>query len=508
VRLGLILFSLAGCQGSQTRALELAAQAEAQLQAGQVAAARQSIDQAIAERDDIAPLYVEKARIALAQNLTAEAFTAYSNASALDTTNMEALQGIAQLGLAVGRLEEADAAADRILVVLPSEPNALFTKGMIKLSTRQGDAAMRFADNIVSASPRDPRGLILKARTLFFLGKTQEALSVLDQGTAGTTPEEAVTATYLELHREQSNAAAMLTDFAALAKARKDDPPRRLDEANLRYKINDMEGARRLVGGLLRSPTITPAVLMRIVAIWKQYDQDPISLGDAQKSAVFGTPLARIETARYYLDLGKPSKTNDLLAGDKSADAEALRARAILATRPDAPLQDAVRAILAADPTQCDAMLARAELALVRNDIPRAIADAQQVIAECPGNAGGYRVLAKIHRVTKDKNAEFRAYDLALANTPQDVLIAQEYYARALALGDEKRAQATARQITRSVPSWSPGWEMLASACARAGNQSCRADSARRAALARTAYTLDPLPGETTFRGLLGRLQR
>ncbi|MFD1786671.1 tetratricopeptide repeat protein [Sphingomonas floccifaciens] len=500
--------ALAGCSGSQTKAQQLGEQADALLQAGNIGYARYTIDAAIRERDDIAALQILKGRIAVAQGDRESAFNAYSNAMSLDATNMEAMQGVTQLGLAIGRWDQADAAADKILIIIPGEPSAVFAKGLIALSQRRIDDALKFADTILTTNPRDARGLILKARALYARERIDDALATLDKGTAGGTLEDPIIATYLELHRRKRDAAAMLKDMVALERMRPREARIRLDLANLRYKTGDTAGARDGLLRLIERRDLTAASMMRIVAIWQQYDRDPIAK-DALASAAFGTDRARVETARYYLDTGRPAEAMTILGPVASEDAKALAARIQLLSGTATPETTAtIDAILAKDETQCDALAARATMKLQRGAARDAVVDAQHAAAECPANSAGHRTLIAVRRAMGDRMAEFRAYDAALSAMPWDVLIAQDYYDRAKALGDSTKALSVARQVTRALPSWPGGWMMQARACAAVGDTACRQDAERRADEAKTVYRLDPLPGEAPARGLDGSMQK
>ncbi|UZK67731.1 tetratricopeptide repeat protein [Sphingomonas sp. M1-B02] len=507
VALWIIPVLLAGCSSRDTRSRELAIQAESQLQSGALDGARASINAAIAERDDVPEFYILKGRVALARDSLDEAFDAYSNASSLAATNMEALQAISQLGISVGRWQEAERAANRVLTIDPGDPNATFTIGLLKLTQHKADEGIERANKILAQDPRDVRGLILKSRALFQQGNTADALRVLDDGSAGSDPPDIILLTYLELHRERSDAAAMLTYFRKLAPLRPRDIPLRLDEANLRYKTGDVAGARILVTALLARPDLSRSSMERIVSLWQQYDVEPVALLRSDRQQAFGTPFSRIETARYYLDIGKAGSALATLGSATSVEAKALRARVELSVGPDARAMTDIAEVLSADVTQCDALIGRANAANRRGATRAAITDAQRAIAECPQNSGGYIQLANAWRASKDWEGESRAYDAALAAKPQDFLIARAYSARAFQAGDKGRAIAVARMITRAAPSATMGWKMLVDACARIAEEQCKPDAERRLEMAASAYVLDPLPGERP-RNLLGRLQR
>ena len=94
--LALWLAVASGCADSAQRAAENAAIAESQLAAGDVEAARKSIREVIAERDDVADCYILLGRIELrAQQLTS-AFNAYSMALDLQADISELADRVTQ----------------------------------------------------------------------------------------------------------------------------------------------------------------------------------------------------------------------------------------------------------------------------------------------------------------------------------------------------------------------------------------------------------------------------
>ena len=121
----LLTGATAACSNSEEAAMKKGAEAQQQLNAGQIAAARISIQEAIDERDDIPVLQLLRGRIEYASGSPTNAFNAYSVALSLDAANMEALQGVAQFGLQTGNIREAEDAAQRILGLNPTDTNGL-----------------------------------------------------------------------------------------------------------------------------------------------------------------------------------------------------------------------------------------------------------------------------------------------------------------------------------------------------------------------------------------------
>jgi len=497
---------LAGCSGNQQRAMDLMAQADALLQAGKVPEARRAIQDAIRERDDIASVYIEAGRIEVAAQSLVAAYRAYSEALALDATNVEALQAVSQLGYIVGARDEADKAASRLLVVQPGDPNGLLIRGLVSLGQQRYDSAEEYANRILGTNPTDVRGLILKARILYGKGDAEKAAAILAPvAGAQSLP---VTQTLLELHRAQGDAAGMLRDFAALAQIRPGNVRQRIDEANLRYKTADQAGARAVIRQVIARGDVTAEDMPRILSLFQQYDPDPFPMSTAAEAPRFGTDWARRGVVRHFLDAGNAAKALALLGSADSSDDRGLRARGLAMQGQTAQAGALVDAVLADDKTQCDALLARAWSNRLSGKARKAIIDAQQAVAECPGEPGGYFELARAFQAAGDKEGEFRTFDSALEALPQDAVLTKAYYDRAMGAGEVARAASVARRSTRLAPSMVLGWTLLGDACRRQADAVCLEQAAAGLKAATRAYGLDPLPGEPPSSELFGSLEK
>ncbi len=201
---GIIL--LVGCSNSTQKATADQATAQAQFDAGQLDAARTTINRALAERDDIADIHMLRGRIEVASHNYDTAFDAFSNVLLLDPGNMEALLGVAQLGLRNGHLRESEDAADRALALDANQSQALVIKGIHNLLHHRNEEALKNADAILARSSIDQNGGILRARALAMLDRSDEALAqVLALRKLSGNSAELVTI-LRELYRQKNDA--------------------------------------------------------------------------------------------------------------------------------------------------------------------------------------------------------------------------------------------------------------------------------------------------------------
>ena len=500
-----LLLLLVACSSDAERAMSQGAVAEQQFASGDLAAARKSIAAAIGDRDDLAALQLLRGRIEIAGQRFAPAFDAYSAALALEATNMEALQGVSQLGLRTGHLRESEEATGRILALSPDQPEALLIKGLLALVRNRPAEAIENADRILASAPGNEGGVILKARALYLRGEPTQALAIIDKAVPLAGNTAGFVQTRLELMREASDAAGMLAQFAAIRRLRPDDFDLTIDEANLRYKTGDKQGARALLSEALRAPPRTAVQVASITALWREYDSEPLDASGRARLRQ-GSGGARVEVARYYLDSGRAKVALELLAGDVLLAARSLAARATIAVGDRADGAAAAETILETDRTQCDALIARSVRLLDERRSAPAVVASQTAAAECPQNAAAWLQLVKANEA-RGKAAEVsRAFADAVLRNPQDANLSAGYVAWLERQGVARQAVAEARRLTRKAPALISAWTAYLSVCERHPEAGCATDARNGRSEAMETLGIDRPIDQRAPNGLFGRL--
>lgn len=496
---------LAACGDKSEEALQLAAKAQQYLEAGQLPAARKTITEAIAERDDIPELHLLRGRIELAAGSFSAAYDAYSDALALDAANMEALRGVSQLGLQTGNLRDSLDATERILALYPQQPDALLVRGLHSVLRHRYGEAIEYADMILSTDRNRESGVILKARALSLSGKIAEALAIVNERELAGQQSAGLAMTRLEIYREMRAAQPMLEQFAVLERLRADDKALRIDEANLRYKTGDPVQAMKLLVALLANAKLDRETARQATALWQEYDRRGPDDGQLSRIGQTASSDSREEIARFYLANGDPARALRILEGMVTTGAQALTARARLL---QGRLQEARRiseAILSHDETQCDALIVRSRLALSGKDVDEALRASQKAAAECPGNADAWLAIAAAYDARKQSAGAQRAFQQGLDANSQDLRFTRAYVDWLLPQGRGREAIAAARRLVRKAPALVGGWQYYGELCRRL-NDSCAEDADAGLEAARTRYWIDQRPGETLPVGLFGRL--
>jgi tetratricopeptide (TPR) repeat protein len=497
-----LVIALAGCSNRTEDANENAAEAQQYLDSGQPRAARLAILEAISSRDDIVDYHLLHGRIELALGSEGAAYNAYSDALALDATNGEALQAVAQLGLVTGHLDESLEAAERISTLVPNQPDALLVRGIHALIRRRTDEAIGFSNKILENVPGHEGGTILKARALFIAGDTAQALEVLDALPDAAANSAGVSLTKLEVYRALRQPEPLSSEFVRLRRLREDDLALRVDEANFRFKRDERALAHQLVGGVLRNPKATPGLASAAIALWEEYSSNDVSpqiLGEIIRE---GNIASRRALARYYIERGNEPGASLVISSLPSDPG--LQARLALIKGQTAEANRLANIVLETDQTNCDALIASSEAALLRRHPAEAVRRAQQAASECPQQSPAWITTARAYDANGQSSGVSRAFIQGLDAKKQSTRLTAAYTDWLVSHRRSREAVALARRLTRYAPALISGWQLYYSLC-RSVQPSCSDEAQSGLAEARTRYGIDPTPGEPAPNGLFGR---
>lgn len=483
--------------------------AEAQFASGNLEDARQNIQRAIISRDDVADYFILLGRIELQSGKLPSAFNAYSRALDLQADNLEVLQAIAELGLQTDRLQEAEEAADRMLLLSPGSTRAMLVKGFLAIEANRLDDARRYAGLIFAQDPTDEGGAILSARLQAldgdFAGAAETALRTIEA--VGDT--EALNATLLEIYRAQGNAAGMRGIFPKIVSAAGENARYQLDYVNFLYKTGDVAGARSEALKVIKAQPNDSSLHQSLRQIFLEYDTEP--LGDTQRAffASSGTRATQISFAKLYLDTAQYDKARSMLArpaGEGALEAKALMARIALGQKQDKEADALVTSVLAADPRNPDALIARAIRRLAAGKIDAALKDANIVVSDAPQEYGGYAALANAHFAKGSKVRAQQVFERGIDFLPQSELLAELYEAFLRKVGERTRIVSLYGDLATAKPSSVKAWQKLKLLCTEFGDRVCDAKAQRGIATAKRSFVIDEPPGTPRARGLFARI--
>lgn len=500
---------LAGCNGRVSNAAEAAALAEAQFEAGNIEEARESIQEAVLARDDVAEYFILLGRIELAANKPSAAFNAYSRALDLQADNLDVLQAIAELGLQTDRLREADEAAGRILLLFPGSTRAMLVKGFIAIDRGRLDDAHQFVTDILAQNPDDEGGAVLSARLSAIEGKFEEAISKIEKVRATSPDNAALDATLLEIYRAQGNARGMRSVFPKIIAAADQEPKYQLDYVNLLYKSGPrVEARKEALESVGRNPN-NPVLMAGLMQLYLEYDSEPLSSKQVEALAQRGTRVSQLAFSRFFLEIGRLDNSSKMIARlieEDVPEAQALGSRVALAQGNAKVAALLAQAVLESDPRNPDALLTRSALSLRKGKVDAAIEDANIVVSDAPQEYAGYVALAKAQLAKGSQLRARQVFERGIDALPQSRLLAAEYSHFLRRVADRSRLISLQAERVAAAPSSINAAQTYMAVCSDADDNACRAKAERAASVAARSLVIDDAPGTPKDRGLFSRI--
>ncbi len=495
---------LAGCSDRTADAYVEAQTAQALLNQGDIAGARLAIGRALELREDRADILLLSARIALAARDVWSAYESCRMALALDPHQPDGLMCTAQLGLTLGDTTRSRDAVDKLLESNPANSDALLILGIHALNRKDYAEAGRIGDRILASAPEDRRGIVLKARALSLTDRRAEALAMLREAAERLGNDEMIATASLENARDAGDVGIMLEQMALLRQARPTSIDLAIDEANIRYKSGDVEGARAVGAEILDRFGANAEAMLRLARLWSEYDEDPLSSLTQQQVAASGTANAQVFAARHYLASGDPQTAGALVAGSQDVRAAAVAARVAVAMKDAGAIALAAR-ILGHDETSCDALIAAAQWNLEAGKPTEAIKPAQLAAAECGDISDGYVLAARAYLAQQRPAGARRIFREGVTAHPDDLALARAYVRWLLAEGNNDAAKSVASRLKERTPARVSSWRLLAEACQASGDSGCVAEARQGEQGARRNFAIDLPPGARVRNPLLGQ---
>ena len=502
---GLLL--VAACKSSEQRATELAQQANALAEAGNLVAAREAITQAIALREDNAPFFQLLGAIEFKAGNPVGAYRAYNRVLDFDPTNKVALAYIANIGVQIGQIQPAADAADKLLALDPNALPALQVKGMIALSRNKYDDAEGFADKILALHAADEAGTIIKARALAKRGKAEEGVKLIDAALEASPNAPALLVNKINLYRFLGQPEQMAATFQTLGPLAAGSM--QLDRINLLYRLGKKDEARQAAAAFLAGGTRDPADYRILQRLWWEYDDAPLPEGAVRNTRAWKDPFAIVQTVRYLLMRGDtatadaliqsaPPRTQPLLAS--------LKARLLAASGREGEARAQIDAVLARDDHDVDALLLRAYFDMKAGKLDSAVEAAQLAQTNDTLNPEAYVLLASIAKAQGSDWRVRQIFEDGIRNLPQNFMMIEKYTQFLHEAGDKSRAISATRAFARTLPSSVRAWTLFAAQCQWAADQVCMQAAMQGRNHAQTSYLVDDPPGTPPNRGLFGRI--
>ncbi|MBU3077181.1 tetratricopeptide repeat protein [Sphingomonas quercus] len=481
---------LAGCSSRADRASKAAIAAESYMQQGNLRAAIDSARKATSERDDISDYWLLLGRIAVTAGDATGAYTAYQRAVELDPNNGEALMTLGRLGMSLGRADDVDRYADRILLADPSNRGARVMKAASAL--QHGDKAMarRYIDDLLAANAQDMDAMILKARLLASSNDAAGAAKLIEETLDTVQQDPGGRLTFLRtLYAGTGERANLMRTLRRLSFLEKPDPADLLAYAGMLYEDGDTGAADETVARAMKQAPNSLDLAADILELWR--DAGPAVPPAASLAAV--VPDLSLEMravkAQRANDLGRPDVALAILGPDvakaattsANADARAAYAAALALRGATGQAGAMLDEILARDPGQPRALLARARLAAARRDFRAAVADGRRVVADDARNATARILLAGWLRGLGEEDLALSQLREGARAAPDNVRMAESLVKALIERGDKAGATDALENLARAARNSTGAARLQARMCGEIGDAGCLARMRRAA---------------------------
>jgi putative PEP-CTERM system TPR-repeat lipoprotein len=429
------------------------------LKQGNVNGALAEIERAIAQGLPPATAVELKAEAQLAAGKIADARQTLGDRPTTPRAQVLLAQALFQSGLPT----QAQRVLQEVLAGHPDQPDALLLQARGQLAAGDPASAGKTLDDLLEAHPDFARGWQLRAQLAMQVGNSQSAIAALERArkTAGAQlnfPEQWTLLLALgQLKLDGGNLAGAAADIEALRKAAPDAPPTELLRARLMLAQKDVDGAVALLQkSLVANPT--DARLRRLLALALSEQGSHEQAINQLTSLLADDPadvLARRALAEIYLVKGNLPEAGRVMreapnGSAEDAGSEWLRA-AILARSGNGP--GALAALERAAAVQKSNVVLQVELARAYLSAGR-LQDARQLLEQQPGaklGVAGRTLQALTLVVGQSPQSASSAISAWASANPDDVdvqVVTGRYFQQA---GDVAAAQAAfkrAQQIS------------------------------------------------------------
>jgi tetratricopeptide (TPR) repeat protein len=481
---------VAGCTSIDDKAAEQATAAGTAFQQGNLPAARIYINRAIDLRDDVSEYWLLLARVQARLGENAGAYKAYRNVLVMDRSNLEALAALSQLGVTLGKAEEVEEFADKLLLVNPDDPVPLITKGHAALARGDRKAALGFAERVLQQAPGNGGALVLKAQVLMHAGKLAAAAQLLE---ASMTPQgdgRSRLIALLEIYRRLADVAAYRRTLVRLAQDDQKDSRVQLQLASLLYDSGDIRAASALTHTLLQRHSQDQTLALALLELW--LETGPSALGGNEQSELkkSGSPIARAVAASFLASTGEPRAARAILGPDVAAmpyDGSSLAvhaafAQALAAQGRSANARSVFDRVLRIDSHNPLALAGRAQLKLAEGDSFGALSDARVLVADDPRSVSSRLLLVEVLSARHEQELAESALREGIDARPDATRLASALAARLLARNAVGEAGLVLRNLRDADPIGHRARALRAKLCPTIG-PSCGDDTPRPTAL-------------------------
>jgi tetratricopeptide (TPR) repeat protein len=477
VALGLLL---AGCMSDADKAAAYEAQYDRLMALQAYPAALKSIQKAISYDESSSRRYIKLGEIQETMGNLVAAAGAFQQALDLEPDNIEALERLAILSIQGRQFDVAKRYIDPLLALSANDPAGLFASGAIALNQHRFQDAVGLADQVIAGIPDRPDGYILKARGLDGLGKTREAIDMLEKRAAVADDPKELLFQLMAFYRRLGDTRGIRATAIRMMPLYPNDPRYAIESARAYAAEGKQDKVSEIVDDLLRRFARNPDVLIAIGNFWHDTEPQDVARAKIVKLAAGSPPRVRSALADQLIDLGDPRDALDLLGSMAPAqvtsdniDSQTHYARALLAAGQVAQAKAKVAAVLGFDRANPEALLVRAHLKLLAKDYRGALTDAQVVARDDETNEEAALLVARIYAAQGNQVLAASAFGTARQQFPNstDALKAETDWLVSQNRGEEAAQRASSFFATHRRSG--PAMQILHDVCRKTRAGAC-----------------------------------
>ena len=341
----------------------------------------------------------------------------------------------ARMLLIDGKTDQASAEAQEAVKINAGSPAAQYTLGLTAVARRETAAAQDAFEKVLTLNPRAAAARLQLARLQLARGETADALQAAEE-VSRQLPQDVDAAVLMSRSlRAQGDLARAERELAARIARTPNAAPLQLEMGWLAVQRNEMPTARKAFEETLR---LAPSSYDALVGL--------VTVDIAQRNV----NAARDRVAAWQQKAPEDPRL------------KILSARVALAAGKTSEAEQALRALVTADPSQLDAYDLLGRIAMANGQLDGAVAEYQALASHSKTPAGPLTLVAMIQEARGDRDAAQQQYERVMAADPHAGVAANNLawmYAEGGRLDDAlKLATVAQEQLKRPESEDTLGW--------------------------------------------------
>jgi predicted Zn-dependent protease len=415
------------CTSSDSRARAALGEYQAAVAANDLSGARRALLELVQAKDDVADYWEELGKLQASIGSYGDAYYAFNRAYELDRSNPALVRALTELALRSGDLTQAQARAEELEILSPSDPWVKLVKGWAAYAELRFDESLAISDAMLASSPFDPAATILKARSLARLQREGEAIDLLNKQVEAQPSDLGSMGLLAKMYYGQNDWVKVVQLAQRVSAIAPTDQQNQLLLIEAALRGGNVDLARNASFKLLQ-PNADPVTISSVLDLWADHWPSPQRIVEARRLAASAAGQGqRLTYAAFLNRCGSPADAIRLAAPlatlpvkAENAEANAVLGDALLRSGNTAAAKGRFDAVIGFDPGNATALRGRSELELRTGNAAAAVLDAQKLVTVLPGSAPDRLLLARAFAAAGNKPWMERTLWSAFQDIPAD----------------------------------------------------------------------------------------